>query len=81
MVSQVGKNYVCTEWKHELITFSEFRERMWSTDSANIAYLAQHPLFDQVMKFPSSFSYVCILLTIFLLGRLTIAFCFTTFGR
>ncbi|TVU05222.1 hypothetical protein EJB05_48380, partial [Eragrostis curvula] len=46
---EVGKNYVCTEWKQELITFSQFLERMWSNDSANMTYLAQHPLFDQVL--------------------------------
>ncbi|RLM74392.1 putative lysine-specific demethylase JMJD5 isoform X2 [Panicum miliaceum] len=33
----------------ELITFSQFLERMWSSDSANLTYLAQHPLFDQVL--------------------------------
>ncbi|TVU01081.1 hypothetical protein EJB05_53471, partial [Eragrostis curvula] len=46
---EVGKDYVCTEWKQELITFSQFLERMWSNDSANMTYLAQHPLFDQVL--------------------------------
>ena len=48
---QVGKNYVCSEWKQELITFSQFLERMWSTGSgcpSNLTYLAQHPLFEQV---------------------------------
>jgi len=51
MVPQVGKNYACTELKQELITFSQFLERMWSSDSANLACLAQHQLFDQVRKF------------------------------
>ncbi|KAK3020435.1 hypothetical protein RJ639_047559 [Escallonia herrerae] len=45
----VGKNYLCTEWKQELITFSEFLERIQSNDSNSTVptYLAQHPLFDQ----------------------------------
>ncbi|OEL24423.1 hypothetical protein BAE44_0014558 [Dichanthelium oligosanthes] len=46
---EVGKSYACTEWKQELITFSQFLERMWSSDSANLAYLVRHPLFDQVI--------------------------------
>lgn len=48
---EVGKNYVCNEWKQELITFSQFLERMWSPEcSANLTYLAQHPLFDQIKE-------------------------------
>ncbi|KAG0524580.1 hypothetical protein BDA96_07G223700 [Sorghum bicolor] len=47
---QVGKNYACTELKQELITFSQFLERMWSSDSANLACLAQHQLFDQIKE-------------------------------
>ena len=48
---QVGKNYVCSEWKQELITFSQFLERMWSSDCpSNLTYLAQHPLFEQVVN-------------------------------
>ncbi|XP_062192148.1 lysine-specific demethylase JMJ30-like isoform X3 [Phragmites australis] len=47
---EVGKHYVCTEWKQEFITFSQFLERMWSNDSANLTYLAQHPLFDQIKE-------------------------------
>ncbi|KAG2579844.1 hypothetical protein PVAP13_6NG304100 [Panicum virgatum] len=47
---EVGKNYACTEWKQELITFSQFLERMWSSDSANLTYVAQHPLFDQIKE-------------------------------
>ncbi|KAL5220445.1 hypothetical protein ABZP36_025158 [Zizania latifolia] len=48
---EVGKNYVCSEWKQELITFSQFLERMWSPDcSANLTYLAQHQLFDQIKE-------------------------------
>ena len=47
---QVGKNYLCQEWKQELITFSEFLEKIQSNDcsSAVPTYLAQHQLFDQV---------------------------------
>ncbi|GJM98424.1 hypothetical protein PR202_ga15438 [Eleusine coracana subsp. coracana] len=48
---QVGKNYVCSEWKQELITFSQFLERMWSTGCpSNLTYLAQHPLFEQIKE-------------------------------
>ncbi|KAB5572916.1 hypothetical protein DKX38_000110 [Salix brachista] len=47
---QVGKNYLCQEWKQELITFSEFLEKIQSNDcsSAVPTYLAQHQLFDQI---------------------------------
>lgn len=49
---QVGKNYVCSEWKQELITFSQFLDRMSSTVCpSNLTYLAQHPLFEQVADF------------------------------
>ncbi|XP_066353336.1 lysine-specific demethylase JMJ30-like isoform X2 [Miscanthus floridulus] len=47
---QVGKNYACTELKQELITFSQFLERMWSSDSANLACVAQHQLLDQIKE-------------------------------
>uniref|UniRef100_A0A0D9XF36 JmjC domain-containing protein n=1 Tax=Leersia perrieri TaxID=77586 RepID=A0A0D9XF36_9ORYZ len=48
---EVGKNYVCNEWKQELITFSQFLERMWSTGCpSNLTYLAQHPLFEQIKE-------------------------------
>lgn len=47
---QVGKNYLCRDWKQELITFSQFLERIQSNSSSSDVptYLAQHPLFDQV---------------------------------
>ncbi|KAA3477863.1 lysine-specific demethylase JMJ30 isoform X2 [Gossypium australe] len=47
---QVGKNYLCSEWKQELVTFSEFLERVQSTGCSSKAptYLAQHQLFDQI---------------------------------
>ncbi|KAL1832069.1 hypothetical protein ACET3Z_001720 [Daucus carota] len=47
---EVGKNYLSTEWKQELITFSEFLERIQTNDSTSSVptYLAQHPLFDQI---------------------------------
>ncbi|KAI4386268.1 hypothetical protein MLD38_004214 [Melastoma candidum] len=47
---EVGKNYLCSDWKQELITFSEFLERVRSNNSADVGptYLAQHPLFDQI---------------------------------
>ncbi|GAB2287021.1 Lysine-specific demethylase jmj30 [Dionaea muscipula] len=48
---EVGKNYLCQEWKQELITFSEFLDRIQSPDSvATPTYLAQHPLFDQIKE-------------------------------
>ncbi|GMH10301.1 hypothetical protein Nepgr_012142 [Nepenthes gracilis] len=47
---EVGKNYLCREWKQELITFSQFLERLLSTNSAVPTYLAQHPLFDQIKE-------------------------------
>ncbi|KAK4790385.1 hypothetical protein SAY86_017689 [Trapa natans] len=46
---EVGKNYLCSDWKQELITFSQFLQRMQSNDCpALLTYLAQHPLFDQI---------------------------------
>ncbi|XP_055818957.1 lysine-specific demethylase JMJ30 isoform X3 [Solanum dulcamara] len=49
---EVGKNYLCPEWKQELITFSEFLERIRSSDTASVetTYLAQHQLFDQIQE-------------------------------
>ncbi|KAF1899366.1 hypothetical protein Lal_00019494 [Lupinus albus] len=49
---QVGKNYLCAEWKQELITFSEFLQRIKSNDHSPVGptYLAQHPLFDQISE-------------------------------
>ncbi|KAL2940932.1 Lysine-specific demethylase JMJ30 [Bienertia sinuspersici] len=45
---EVGKNYLCSEWKQELITFSQFLERIQSANTSAVpTYLAQHPLFDQ----------------------------------
>ncbi|XP_043691865.1 lysine-specific demethylase JMJ30 isoform X4 [Telopea speciosissima] len=48
--AEVGKNYLCTEWKQELITISQLLERIHSGDSTTVGptYLAQHPLFDQI---------------------------------
>ncbi|XP_052733457.1 lysine-specific demethylase JMJ30 isoform X4 [Vigna angularis] len=47
---QVGKNYLCAEWKQELITFSEFIQRIKSgaCSLGGPTYLAQHPLFEQI---------------------------------
>ncbi|KAK7341606.1 hypothetical protein VNO80_24543 [Phaseolus coccineus] len=47
---EVGKNYLCAEWKQELITFSEFIQRIKSDacSPGGPTYLAQHPLFDQI---------------------------------
>uniref|UniRef100_A0A7C9D638 JmjC domain-containing protein n=1 Tax=Opuntia streptacantha TaxID=393608 RepID=A0A7C9D638_OPUST len=48
---EVGKNYLCPEWKQELITFSEFLERIQSGNASAVpTYLAQHPLFDQIKE-------------------------------
>ncbi|KAM7272437.1 hypothetical protein ACFE04_027100 [Oxalis oulophora] len=46
---EVGKNYLCPEWKQELITFTDFLKRIQSNDSSpgSTTYLAQHPLFEQ----------------------------------
>ncbi|XP_004507119.1 lysine-specific demethylase JMJ30 isoform X1 [Cicer arietinum] len=47
---EVGKNYLCADWKQELVTFSEFLERIRShgCSPGGPTYLAQHPLFDQI---------------------------------
>ncbi|CAN8268907.1 unnamed protein product [Cochlearia groenlandica] len=47
---EVGKNYLCSEWKQELVTFSKFLERIRTNESSSSepTYLAQHPLFDQI---------------------------------
>ncbi|KAI3863419.1 hypothetical protein MKX03_007217 [Papaver bracteatum] len=47
---EVGKNYLCPEWKQELITFSQFLDRIQSNqfNNSGTTYLAQHPLFDQI---------------------------------
>ncbi|KAI3706360.1 hypothetical protein L6452_24044 [Arctium lappa] len=47
---EVGKNYLCTDWKQEMLTFSEFLERIQSKSSGVPTYLAQHPLFDQIQE-------------------------------
>ncbi|KAG7023866.1 Lysine-specific demethylase JMJ30, partial [Cucurbita argyrosperma subsp. argyrosperma] len=47
---EVGNNYLRPQWKQQLITFSEFLDRIQSNDPShhNITYLAHHPLFDQI---------------------------------
>ncbi|XP_042046650.1 lysine-specific demethylase JMJ30-like [Salvia splendens] len=47
---EVGRNYLCSDWKQELITISEFLERIQSGNSSptSTTYLAQHQLFDQI---------------------------------
>lgn len=49
---EVGKNYLSTDWKQELITISEFLERIQSGDCSpeSKTYLAQHQLFDQIQE-------------------------------
>ncbi|PHU07447.1 Lysine-specific demethylase 8 [Capsicum chinense] len=51
-IFQVGNNYLCPEWKQELITFVEFLERIRSNDTTSVEtmYLAQHQLFDQIQE-------------------------------
>ncbi|KAG6434594.1 hypothetical protein SASPL_106232 [Salvia splendens] len=43
---EVGRNYLCSDWKQELITISEFLERIQSGNSSptSTTYLAQHQL-------------------------------------
>ncbi|KAG2271191.1 hypothetical protein Bca52824_065746 [Brassica carinata] len=45
---EVGKNYLCSDWKQELVTFSKFLERIRTNTSTPVepTYLAQHPLDD-----------------------------------
>ncbi|KAF8103924.1 hypothetical protein N665_0182s0031 [Sinapis alba] len=45
---EVGRNYLCSDWKQELVTFSKFLERIRTNRSVEPTYLAQHPLFDQI---------------------------------
>ncbi|KAG9450670.1 hypothetical protein H6P81_010635 [Aristolochia fimbriata] len=49
---EVGKNYLSANWKQELITFSQFLERIQATEChiSGPTYLAQHPLFDQIQE-------------------------------
>nr|XP_043625214.1 lysine-specific demethylase JMJ30 isoform X2 [Erigeron canadensis] len=47
---EVGKNYLCTDWKQEMLTFSEFLDRIQSNSPVVPTYLAQHPLFDQIQE-------------------------------
>ncbi|XP_021894077.1 lysine-specific demethylase JMJ30 [Carica papaya] len=49
---EVGKNYLSTDWKQELISFSQFLERIQSSNCSSVtpSYLAQHPLFDQIRE-------------------------------
>ncbi|KAM7279350.1 hypothetical protein ACFE04_006484 [Oxalis oulophora] len=55
---EVGKNYLCPEWKQELITFSDFLKRIQSNDSSpgSTTYLAQHPLFEQITELRNDIS-------------------------
>ncbi|XP_076931499.1 lysine-specific demethylase JMJ30-like [Bidens hawaiensis] len=47
---EVGKNYLCNDWKQEMLTFSDFLERIQSNGPDVPTYLAQHPLFDQIQE-------------------------------
>ncbi|KAL4591433.1 hypothetical protein LXL04_004398 [Taraxacum kok-saghyz] len=48
---EVGKNYLCNDWKQEMLTFSDFLERIESNSCDVPTYLAQHPLFDQAFAY------------------------------
>ncbi|EFJ37386.1 hypothetical protein SELMODRAFT_75959 [Selaginella moellendorffii] len=46
---EVGETYLAEGWKQELMTMSRFLDRIHDPgDSTSRAYLAQHPLFDQI---------------------------------
>ncbi|KAM0002192.1 putative [histone H3]-dimethyl-L-lysine(36) demethylase [Helianthus debilis subsp. tardiflorus] len=47
---EVGKNYLCNDWKQEMLTFSDFLERIQANGPNVPTYLAQHPLFDQIQE-------------------------------
>ncbi|XP_057797827.1 lysine-specific demethylase JMJ30 [Salvia miltiorrhiza] len=49
---EIGKNYLSSDWKQELITISEFLERIESghCSPTSTTYLAQHQLFDQIQE-------------------------------
>ncbi|KAF5195027.1 Lysine-specific demethylase jmj30 [Thalictrum thalictroides] len=49
---EVGKNYLCQDWKQEMITFSQFLDRVQSNECSppGPTYLAQHPLFEQIQE-------------------------------
>ncbi|KAL1546666.1 Lysine-specific demethylase jmj30 [Salvia divinorum] len=49
---EVGRNYLSSDWKQELITISEFLERIQSghCSPTSTTYLAQHQLFDQIQE-------------------------------
>ncbi|CAH9100006.1 unnamed protein product [Cuscuta epithymum] len=51
-IEEVGKNYLCSTWKQELITFSELLERIQNNGYtfSETTYLAQHQLFDQIQE-------------------------------
>ncbi|XP_051118615.1 lysine-specific demethylase JMJ30 isoform X3 [Andrographis paniculata] len=51
-LAEIGKNYLSSDWKQELLTFSEFLERMkfGNCYSTSLTYLAQHQLFDQIQE-------------------------------
>lgn len=51
---------MCSDWKQELVTFSQFLERMRTNKSSSMepTYLAQHPLFDQVYICTRMFSFI-----------------------
>ncbi|KAF3771530.1 putative lysine-specific demethylase, partial [Nymphaea thermarum] len=48
---EVGDNYLAPGWKQELITFNQLLERIQANGNNPLGptYLAQHPLFDQVV--------------------------------
>jgi hypothetical protein len=62
---QVGRNYLASGWKQELITISQLLERIQSNEHSSVGptYLAQHPLFEQVpfiRLITRTFCYYCL---------------------
>ncbi|KAI3823221.1 hypothetical protein L1987_04654 [Smallanthus sonchifolius] len=47
---EVGRNYLCNDWNQEMLTFSDFLERIQANGPDVPTYLAQHPLFDQIQE-------------------------------
>ena len=55
---EVKKNYLCSEWRQKLITFSQFLKRVQSDDckSKVPTYLIQHQLFHQINELQNDIS-------------------------
>ncbi len=55
---EIGSRYTEDDWTQSLTTFAEFLKNHISTKSDKIGYLAQHQLFDQVVKKKCFFSLI-----------------------